>query len=48
MTRAKPKRPQTEKRRAQVRAAYKRWYARKKAAREAKLLEDVDVELEAD
>jgi hypothetical protein len=40
------KRPQTEKRRAQLREAYRRWYARKKAARDAKMREPLEAEFD--
>ncbi len=45
MTR-KPKQRSTAKRRKQLREAWQRWYARKKAAREAKMLEPIEPEFE--
>jgi hypothetical protein len=45
MTRKPKRRPQTEKRRAQVREAQRRWYARQKAARAARLLEPLEAEI---
>jgi hypothetical protein len=46
MTRKPKRRPQTERRRTQVREAQRRWYARQKAARAARLRELLEAEID--